>query len=107
GAAIPIPLLDRISLPQVELMIRAGVTHASFLMTTGIVIVALVIVPATGFGVVFPAVVDLLFSGGRRTGASVGTAYVVNTIGTSLGAPVAGFLLIPRLGSQATLELCA
>ena len=107
GAAIPIPLLDRISLPQVELMIRAGVTHASFLMTTGIVIVALVIVPATGFGVVFPAVVDLLFRAGRRTGSSVGTAYVVNTIGTSLGAPVAGFLLVPRLGSQATLELCA
>src|SRR5262249_20259750 len=106
GAAIPIPLLDRISLPQVEMMMRAGVTHGSFLLTTGLVILALVLVPATGFGVVFPAVVDLLFRGGRRTGSSVGMAYVVNTLGTSLGAPVAGFLLVPRLCSQPALELC-
>ena len=106
GAAIPIPLLDRISLPQVEMMMRMGVTHGLFLLTTGIVILALVLVPATGFGVVFPAVVDLLFRGGRRTGSSVGMAYVVNTLGTSLGAPVAGFLLVPKIGSQRTLELC-
>src|SRR5262249_60073819 len=99
GAAIPIPLLDRISLPQVEMMMRAGVTHGSFLLTTGLVILALVLVPATGFGVVFPAVVDLLFRGGRPTRASGGMAYVVNTLGPSLGAPVAGFLLVPRPGS--------
>lgn len=107
GVAIPIPLLDRISLPQVELMIRLGVSYGSFLLTTGIVILALVLVPAVGFGIVFPAVVDLLFRDGRRTGSSVGTAYVVNTIGTSLGAPIAGFLLVPWWGSQRTLELCA
>src|SRR6185503_10289235 len=38
GAALPIPWLDRISLPQVELMIRTGVSHGTFLLTTGIVI---------------------------------------------------------------------
>jgi spermidine synthase len=52
-----------------------------------------------------PAVVDLLSRDGRRIGASVGLAYVVNTIGTTAGALIAGFGLVPWLGTQRTLEV--
>src|SRR5439155_2069311 len=66
----------------------------------------LILIPALGFGLVFPAVVDLLSRRGRRTGASVGLTYVVNTLGTTLGALGAGFVLVPAVGSQRTLEIC-
>src|SRR5205807_1225491 len=58
-----------------------------------------------GFGLVFPAVVDGLARPGRRAGRSVGLAYVVNTLGTTLGAAAAGFVLVPALGTQRTLEV--
>ena len=104
GAAIPVPFLDAVSVPQLRLMLLAGVSYSSFLATTGLMILGLIIVPAVGLGLVFPAVVDLLARGGRRAGASVGLAYAVNTAGTTLGALAAGFVLIPSIGSQRTLE---
>jgi spermidine synthase len=105
SVAATLPFLDRLPVPQVELLLAFGVTHANFLLTSGFVIVGLVLLPAIGFGLVFPAVVDLLSREGRRIGASVGLAYVVNTLGTTLGSLGAGFLLVPALGTQRTLEV--
>jgi spermidine synthase len=105
AVAASLPFLDRLPLPQAELLLALGVTHANFLLTSGFVIVALVLLPAVGFGLVFPAIVDLLSRDGRRIGASVGLAYVVNTIGTTAGALIAGFGLVPWLGTQRTLEV--
>lgn len=103
--AVTLPFLDELSVPQVEMMLRVGVTHASFLFTSGLLILFLLLPPALGFGIVFPAVVDLLSRGGRATGRSVGLAYLVNTVGTTLGALAAGFHLVPSLGTQRSLEL--
>ncbi len=105
AVAATLPFLDRLPVPQVELLLAFGVTHANFLLTSGLVIVGLVLLPAIGFGLVFPAVVDLLSRDGRRVGASVGLAYVVNTLGTTLGSLGAGFWLVPMLGTQRTLEV--
>ncbi len=106
SVALPIPFLDRLAVPQIELLLRMGISYGNFLFTSGLVTVGLILLPALGFGIVFPAVIDLLARGGRRTGASVAVTYVVNTAGTTLGALAAGFVLIPLIGSQRTLELC-
>lgn len=105
AVALPLPLLGELPIPQIELLLRLGISYENFLLTSGIVIVALVLPPALGFGLVFPAVVDLLARRGRPVGRSVGLAYVVNTLGTTGGALAAGFLLVPRAGTQRTLEL--
>jgi spermidine synthase len=105
AVALPLPLLGQLPIPQIELLLRLGISYENFLLTSGIVIVALVLPAALGFGLVFPAVVDLLARRGREVGRSVGLAYVVNTIGTTGGALAAGFLLVPRAGTQRTLEL--
>lgn len=105
GVALPIPFLGYVAIPQIKMMLGLGVSSGTFLFTSGLVTVGLVLVPAFGFGLVFPAVVDLLARSGRRTGASVALTYVINTAGTTLGALGAGFWLIPRFGSQRTLEL--
>src|SRR5262249_40913849 len=57
AVAASLPFLDRLPIPQVELMLDFGINHPTFLVTSGIVIVALVLLPAIGFGLVFPAVV--------------------------------------------------
>lgn len=106
GAALPLPFLDHLAIPQIEMMLRLGISNGSFLLTTGVVTVGLILAPAVGFGLVFPAVVDLLSRTGRRVGSSVGATYVVNTVGTTLGALIAGFVLVPWVGSQRTLEIC-
>jgi spermidine synthase len=105
AVALPLPFLDELPIPQIELLIGLGISHGNFLLTSGIVIVALVLPPALGFGLVFPAVVDLLARAGRSVGRAVGVAYVVNALGTTGGALAAGFLLVPRLGTQRTLEI--
>lgn len=105
GVAVPIPFLGYVAIPQIKMMLVLGISNGTFLFTTGLLTIGLVLVPAFGFGLVFPSVVDLLARSGRRTGASVGLTYVVNTAGTTLGALGAGFWLVPRYGSQRTLEL--
>lgn len=106
GVAVPLPFLDYLAIPQIEMMLRLGISNSSFLVTCGLVTIALILVPALGFGLIFPAVVDILSREGRLLGSSVGVTYVVNTLGTTLGALAAGFLLVPWLGSQRTLEIC-
>ncbi len=106
GVAAPLPFLDRLAIPQIEMMLSIGASSRSFLLTSGLVTVALILAPAVGFGLVFPAVVDILSRKGRLVGSSVGLTYVVNTVGTTLGALAAGFALVPWVGSQRTLEIC-
>jgi hypothetical protein len=67
GVAVPIPFLAYIAIPQIKLMLGMGISNGTFLLTSGHRHDRLVLVPAFGFGLVFPAVVDLLARSGRRT----------------------------------------
>lgn len=60
-------------------------------------------VPSLLLGATFPAVVGCLGAGTTRLGRTIGSAYGANTIGTVLGAFLAGFVLIPAIGMRATL----
>src|SRR5205814_4491840 len=94
-----------LSIPQIEMMLADGIGYRSFLATCAVEVTGVVLPVAIGFGLVFPAVVDGLARPGRRAGGSVGLAYVVNSLGTTLGAAAAGFVLVPALGTQGTLEV--
>jgi spermidine synthase len=60
--------------------------------------------PATfALGGIFPAMLQIHARSLDRVSGSVGTVYAANTVGTIVGAAVAGFLLIPRLGVQPTV----
>jgi spermidine synthase len=64
--------------------------------------------PALLVGISFPLLLGLA-AGARAEGvsANVGRVYAANTAGTILGSLAAGFLLLPRLGSQAALRSLA
>ncbi len=63
------------------------------------------LVPALLFGATFPAVVGGLGGGLAQVGRTIGTAYAANTVGTVLGAFLAGFLFIPAVGLRATIVI--
>jgi len=59
----------------------------------------LIMFPATfALGGIFPAVLQLHARQLDRVGTSVGTVYASNTVGTIVGAAMAGFVLIPAFG---------
>lgn len=59
--------------------------------------------PSLLMGAAFPAAVGSLGRSATSVGRSIGTAYVANTVGTVVGAFLAGFLLIPGMGLRSTL----
>jgi spermidine synthase len=67
----------------------------------------LLIGPAVLLGLSFPLLLNLYSREMRHAGSSVGGIYAANTVGAILGSVSTGFLLLPRLGSLATLRLAA
>jgi spermidine synthase len=63
--------------------------------------------PALILGMAFPLAVTLFTAGGRQVGRRLGSLYAANVFGAIFGALAAGFLLVPVLGSSATLALLA
>jgi spermidine synthase len=64
----------------------------------------MVMFPATfAFGGIFPTVLQIHARSLDKVAGSVGTVYASNTLGTIIGAALAGFVLIPQLGVQPTV----
>lgn len=65
---------------------------------------ASVLVPITiCLGAIFPLVVKVCARDLSKIGSSVGKLYSINTIGAIIGAFLAGFFIIPALGTEQTL----
>ena len=64
---------------------------------------ALMLVPTILFGMSFPILTYLVTKGSKDIGGSLGAVYGVNTLGGIIGSIIAGYLLLPNLGSQQTL----
>jgi len=68
----------------------------------------LVMFPATfALGGIFPTVLQIHARSLAQVAGSVGVVYASNTVGTIVGAALAGFVLIPGLGVQPTVLLVA
>jgi len=67
----------------------------------------LLIIPSVLLGAAFPLLINLAAAAADRTGSRVGSIYAANSAGAISGSLVTGFLLIPRLGSEATLRSLA
>jgi spermidine synthase len=84
-----------------ELPDRVGTVQTFMFLTA-----ALCVLPsALGMGAVFPATLRVWTAGGGHIGRDVGVVYAGNTIGSILGAWLPGFVLMPLLGMQTTLNL--
>ncbi len=67
----------------------------------------LMLVPTMLLGMTFPIASALYAKSESLLGTDISAIYAFNTIGGIAGSLIAGFVLIPRLGSQTTLILAA
>jgi spermidine synthase len=73
------------------------------LRTEAGLVVALLLVPTSLSGAVFPVAVRLLADASGGTGRPVGRVLAWNTVGGIVGSLAAGFLALPRVGIEASL----
>ena len=66
---------------------------------------AVMILPTVFQGMTLPLVSQVASDHLSRLGRSVGRVFSLNTLGTLLGALLAGLLLMPRIGTRHTLEI--
>ena len=77
---------------------------AETLLALQLVFGLLIMFPATfALGGIFPTVLQIHARSLEGVAGSVGVVYASNTLGTIIGAALAGFVLIPRLGVQPTV----
>jgi len=69
--------------------------------------VGLMIVPATLMGAAFPVAATLYARARERVGEKIGTIYAWNTFGAILGSLCSGFVLMPLMGTNASIILIA
>src|SRR5258706_437925 len=74
------------------------------LLLMGVAVGGVVLIPAIGMGMSFPLLAELT-ARNRASGADVGGAYALNTLGSILGATLTGFVFVIAWGAQATLRV--
>jgi len=67
----------------------------------------IMLVPTTLMGAMFPLVSRIYTRQMKNLGRSIGNVYSANTVGSILGALVAGFFLIPFVGLQNSIKFVA
>ncbi len=68
---------------------------------------ALMLLPTIALGMSFPVLIKIISNGHENIGKGTGQIYGGNTLGAILGSLFAGFLFLPRLGTQQSLLLIA
>ena len=87
------------------LALRAGGSWNWFITMEMLVLFILLLVPTLCMGAVFPLVMAAIVKNYSKLGAKVGISYAMNTVGSILGAVLAGFVLIPALGIGSSLKI--
>jgi len=84
---------------------RMGTSWSGLLIAQLGLVVPVLGVPCLLLGAVFPLTTRLLQAG--EGGSATGRAYALNTLGTIAGSLVTGFVLLPGLGIQGSVQLAA
>lgn len=104
GALLVTPFFDR--LPEVFLQAFRLSQSPGFVKAIQFSISAMaMLLPTLFMGATFPCVTQIASREMHRLGHDVGRIYFVNTGGAIAGTVLAGFLVIPTWGLQATLKL--
>lgn len=77
-----------------------GLTALSFA-----IVLAVMLLPTVLSGSLLPAAAALIQRNARTTGSGVGMVVLSNTLGATLGSLLAGFVLIPYLGTEFSFRL--
>ena len=87
------------------LTLHAGGSWSWFISMEMLVLFLLLLIPTLCMGAVFPLVMTAIIRNHNKLGANVGIFYAMNTVGSILGAFLAGFVLIPSFGIAISLKI--
>ena len=97
-------------LPEIALLLKIHVLGGGAGIradTTFVLSFLVMLVPCVMMGIAFPLAGEARARLDLRLGESVGDLVGLNTLGAVVGSLLAGFVLIPRLGLQATTQLAS
>lgn len=94
-------------IPYLLWMLQPFTSWGAHLVRLFVVAACVVLVPTVLMGILFPVVGRLHVRGLGRLGSRIGEVYAANTLGAIFGGFVAGFVLIPTLGTQVSLQTFA
>lgn len=108
-AAVVVPIHGHVPNIVRDLVLQYRQTYGLLLAYQFALIMAITCVPTLLMGAVFPLVTRILASSEKESAAAVGNAYAINTVGTILGAFLAGFVMIRSevLGVQYSIAAAA
>ncbi len=102
-----IPVFGELPLWIGALVTRYVESFAAIQSIEFLIFFSIMLVPTTLLGMTFPIAAKLYARSDSHLGTEVSAVYAFNTVGGILGSLVAGFLLVPRIGSQNTLIVAA
>jgi spermidine synthase len=102
GLALLFPLEVKAFTPLLAWAYQDGASTAVFASIRLLACLAMVFVPATALGATFPLAVRWFAAESDNRALSSGILYALNSAGAAVGAVLAGFLLIPRIGVSGT-----
>lgn len=88
-----------------RLALHAGDSWNWFITMEMLFLFLLLLIPTLCMGAVFPLVMTAIIRNFKNLGTNVGVSYALNTVGSILGAFLAGFVLIPSLGIALSLKI--
>jgi spermidine synthase len=100
-SALLLPVLLRAAEPALAMVYANGTGEAVFAVGRMLACVAVLALPTMAMGAGYPLLVRAL-DDDRQGSAAAGWLYAANTCGASAGALLAGFVLIPALGTRVT-----
>lgn len=105
GGFLSIKLFGFLPLWNLELSYYLGKDPGYGIVLRFLMASAVLLPISLNLGASFPLAVKVCTSDLKRVGRSVGNLYFFNTLGAIFGALLAGFLIIPALGTERTLIL--
>ncbi len=103
SALVVVPFMGQLPLVVTRMISRFGESFGRLQMAEFGLILLVVLVPTFLMGAAFPLAARVFVQRRESVGRSVGTVYASNTVGAIFGSFLAGFALIPWLGTQATI----
>lgn len=102
-----VPVFDRMPDLVLTILRQTSPSAHAALLTQFVVSFVVMIVPTTIIGAAFPCAVQICARVLPRLGRDVGQVYSASTAGTIAGALIAGFVLVPSIGAQASTVAAA
>lgn len=107
ACALALPAALSASRPLLAALYGDDGSTPGFALARLLVCLACLAVPTAAMGATFPIAVRWFVRRADRPGSEAGSLYAANTAGAAIGALMAGFLLLPALGLQATIIVAA